>query len=381
MHALSDDFASGVLTRQGTPCLSLYQPTHRRHPENQQDPIRFRNLVKALEASLRRRYATADVHTLLAPFWTLADAHDFWNHTQLGLAVLAAPGFFRTYRLLRPVPERVVAADSFHLKPLLRIVQSADRYHVLALSRRDIRLFEGNRDALEELELVPGARTITEALGPELTEPHLTVASYGGSGAGQAMHHGHGTKKDEVDRDTEKYFRAVDRAILEHYSRPSGLPLILAALPEYHEPFRRVSANPFLVAEGLRGDPGSLDLDDLRERAWRAVEPQYLARLAHLADTFRRAAANGRGTADLAEAAAAALAGRVSTLLVEAERVSPGRLDRDTARVQAADLSEPDVDDLLDDLGELVLAAKGEVVVVPAERMPVETGLAATYRF
>ena len=30
-------------------CLSLYQPTHRRHPDNQQDPIRFRHLVKALE--------------------------------------------------------------------------------------------------------------------------------------------------------------------------------------------------------------------------------------------------------------------------------------------------------------------------------------------
>ena len=27
------------------PCISLYQPTHRRHPDNQQDPIRFRNLV------------------------------------------------------------------------------------------------------------------------------------------------------------------------------------------------------------------------------------------------------------------------------------------------------------------------------------------------
>ena len=33
---------------QGQPCQSLYQPTHRRHPDNQQDPIRFRHLVKAL---------------------------------------------------------------------------------------------------------------------------------------------------------------------------------------------------------------------------------------------------------------------------------------------------------------------------------------------
>lgn len=30
------------------PCLSLYQPTHRCHPENQQDLIRFRNLLKVI---------------------------------------------------------------------------------------------------------------------------------------------------------------------------------------------------------------------------------------------------------------------------------------------------------------------------------------------
>ena len=42
------------------PCLSLYQPTHRRSPENQQDSIRFRNLVKELEASLRHKYPAVE---------------------------------------------------------------------------------------------------------------------------------------------------------------------------------------------------------------------------------------------------------------------------------------------------------------------------------
>lgn len=44
-------------------------------------------------------------------------------------------------------------------------------------------------------------------------------------------------------------------------------------------------------------------------------------------------------------------------------------------------LDDADVDDVLDDLGELVLKMKGHVVVVPAERMPTDTGVAATYRF
>jgi hypothetical protein len=39
------------------------------------------------------------------------------------------------------------------------------------------------------------------------------------------------------------------------------------------------------------------------------------------------------------------------------------------------------VDDLLDDLGELVLTKSGQVVVVPAEMMPSTTGAAAIFRF
>lgn len=39
------------------------------------------------------------------------------------------------------------------------------------------------------------------------------------------------------------------------------------------------------------------------------------------------------------------------------------------------------MDDVLDDLGELVLKKGGEVIIVPAERMPTSTGAAAIYRF
>jgi len=124
------------------------------------------------------------------------------------------------------------------------------------------------------------------------------------------MHHGHGSKKDEVDIDTERFFRAVDRAVLEHHSRPSSLSLMLAALPEYHALFRRISHNPFLIAEGIDIHPDALSVDALRDRAWRIVEPYYYARLARLVEEFARAKSNGLGADDLALVAEAAVADR-----------------------------------------------------------------------
>jgi len=60
----------------------------------------------------------------------------------------------------------------------------------------------------------------------------------------------------------------------------------------------------------------------------------------------------------------------------------PGRLDAATGVVlEPGDLAHPEVDDMLDDLAERVLKTGGEVIMVPPERMPSKTGLAAIYRF
>ena len=355
--------------RNEGPHLSLYQPTHRSHPENQQDPIRFRNLVRSMEESLRRDYAGSDAGALLAPFHALAADARFWNHALDGLAVLAAPGVFRVYRLQRPVDEFAVVTDSFHVKPLLRILQSADRYQILGLSRQEVKLFEGNRDALDEIDVDPAVpRTLADALEAERKQPHVAVWTYragaAGPQAGAGVQHGQGGQKDEeVERDTEKFFRAVDHAVLERHSRPTGLPLLLAALPENQGLFRRLSRNPFLLGEGIDVHPDALSADALRERAWRVLEPHYLARLAGLVEMFGAARSKELGAEDVEEVTGSAAAGRVATVLLKAER------------------DDPELDERLDDIGELALANGGQVVIVPGARMPTRTGVAAIYRF
>jgi hypothetical protein len=44
-------------------------------------------------------------------------------------------------------------------------------------------------------------------------------------------------------------------------------------------------------------------------------------------------------------------------------------------------LGAPDVDDLLDDVAESVEDMDEKVIVVPSERMPAATGVAATFRY
>jgi hypothetical protein len=368
-----------LLVDREAPCLSLYQPTHRSHPDNQQDPIRFRNLVKTLEDSLRLKHPTHEQRQLLARFHHVADDGGFWRHTYDGLAIFGGANYFRIFKLQRAVGELAIVADTFHTKPLVRIVQSADRYQVLALSRKAFRLFEGNRDVLDEVHPSQAvSQSITDALKTEPAEAHQGVVSKGSAGS---VHHGSRSKKDEIDSDTERFFRAVDRAMLEHHSNPSGLPLILGALTEHQTPFRAISHNSHLLPHGIEINPDALSVEALRERAWHVVEPIYLAALAKLVDEFGQAQSKWLGTDDLTSIGEAAAAGRVATLLVQANHQIPGRIDRTTGRLVFDDLAHPRVDDLLDDVAEIVLKKGGNVVVVPADRMPTKSGAAAIYRF
>ena len=208
MELLTKEIVQELLAVNQAPCISLYMPTHRSHPEKLQDVIRFKNLIKELEASLSKKYAANEVKKNLEPFESLVNDTKIWNQTLEGLAVFSAAGIFKTLKLQESVKEMAMVADSFHTKPLRQYLQSTDRYHVLSLGLKEIQLFEGNRHTLVKIELLPDIpETITEALGDELTDKHSTVASYGGTGGNStSMHHGQGGKKDEEDIDTERFF-------------------------------------------------------------------------------------------------------------------------------------------------------------------------------
>ena len=76
-----------------------------------------------------------------------------------------------------------MVADSFHLKPLLRITQSADRFHVLGITRTEAQLFQGDRYGLERVETAGAVPTFDEAVGTELTQTSREKLTSGGRGA------------------------------------------------------------------------------------------------------------------------------------------------------------------------------------------------------
>ncbi|CAM2970449.1 baeRF3 domain-containing protein [Flavobacterium frigoris] len=383
MNLLTKDMMLELLSVNEGTCISLYMPTHRAHPNNLRDPILFKNLLRNLKESLLKKHSESEVEILLDPFVALESNKEFWRHTLDGLAVLGTVDTFRTISLPVPVKELTVVANSFHTKPLRRYLQSVERYNVLGLSLHDFQIYEGNRHSLTELELPSDTpKNINEALGYDLTDKHTTVASYGGIGNQTSnMHHGQGGKSDEADIDTEKFFRFVAKTINDNYSGPSGLPLILAALPEHHNLFHKVSNNLSLLPSGIDVNPKSVETDELVKHAWKVMEPYYNENIAKICNEYDQAKSKDTASDNISEVAVAAAAGKVDTLLIESEIQIPGKIINETGSIEKGDLANPEVDDLLDDLGELVTKMGGKVMIIPHEKMPTKTGVAGLFRY
>ena len=173
----------------------------------------------------------------------------------------------------------------------------------------------------------------------------------------------------------------MDRFVEENYSKPSKLPLILVALKEHHPTFINISSNAFLMKEGIKGDYNAFTLEQLREKTWEILEPHYLAKIADYLKRFEQAKANDTGSASLAVISKAISEHRVETLFIDVDKIIPGKVLPESGKIFDRDISNPGIGDVLDELVQLALKSKSEVVVLPSAFMPDHTGIAAIFRF
>ena len=368
-----------LLEKRPGPCVSVYMATNRTESDSLHDVQRFRALVREIEKSLKVDCDPKSATEILDELNTVASNTNFWRTHQDGLAVLAARGEIHVFRLAATVKDLAVVAPSFHLKPLFRVAQTTARFDVLCISSRTARLYEGDRYELEPVDDASIPATIEAALGSRVEMNERTGPYREPAGQFTAIH-AHGDKKDEQAVDTERYFRAVDQALCR---RSTALPLVLVGLSEQTAQFRRASRHPRIVPGSVEMHPDAIRDHALRDAVWAVMEPVHTQELLKFAADYQAAYAHGRGGGDLSDLGRAAAEGRIGTLLVEADRQVPGRIDPATGAVTyaAPGTNGHGIDDLLDDLAESVLVHDGRIVVLPKDRMPTTSGAAAIYRY
>jgi hypothetical protein len=370
---------------QQWPCISICLPTSRTGKETRENPIRLRNAVgKAMHRLTETGYAKREAAQLLEPASDLVTSRDFWLHPADGLAIFLSPGFFQYYRVPLKLQDDVVVASHFSLQQLLPLFTEDGRFHILALSQKQIRFFDATRTRIQERIVPDMLKNIDDLKQFDVAEGHLeghTVALTE-SARTDIIFHGQGNIADKTTykADVFQYLQVVSKR-LEKYLDADTAPLIIAAV-EYEQSFyREVNSYHNLLERGIVGNPDELGEDDLHRAAWEIVEPHFAeakrTELEHFADL-----SNTDKTSDrLEEILPAAYHGRVRTLFTRRNGRVWGRFDTDTLAVAAHhDPREGDVD-LIDLATIYVLQNRGIVYTLGADEMPTESSQAAIFRY
>lgn len=385
MSQLSREDLRSLHESAEAPCVSIFLPTHRAGAETQQNPIRFKNLLRAAEGELRENGFGEHVEAVLDECRRWVDDFDFWQHQSDGLAVFLTPEVTRRFRLPRAFEELVVVGDRFHFGPLLPLLSGDGRFHVLALSQKRVRLLEGTRDSVREMDLHDIPESLQDAVGYDWEEKTLqfhsgTAGTPAGGGRRRAMFHGQNVGEEGAQEEVEKFLHLVDNGIRRMLRDPQE-PLVVAGVEYLRAMYRQASHHPNLLEDGVDGNPDALSPEQIHERAWPVVEPEFRRAQQDAKGVWERLAGGDRVASDVEDVVPASHDGRVATLFVAADRHRWGTWDPTSREIETADSPTNGHEDLLDRAALDTLLHGGEVFAVPREDVPGEGELAAVYRY
>jgi hypothetical protein len=365
--------------------ISLFMPTVRAGDEIQQNPIRLKNLLadaeKTLEAAGVRRPA---MQALLDPAYALVDDITFWQHQADGLAIFLSEGTSLIYRLPLDLDALVIVGESFHVKPLLPFLSGDGRFYVLALSQDQVRLLQGTRYRVGEVDLEGVPTSLDEALRFDDPESrlqwHTTTDSSTSRGELPAAFYGHGVPENEAKTRLLRYFHKVDAGVSDLLAHEE-VPLVVAGVDYLLPLYQEANTYPHLVDEGILGNPEELRAVELHEKAWAIVQPRFERARLEAAERYRQQASGELASDDPADIVPAANYGRVDTLFVAWDLQRWGQFDPATGTVTQHDEFEQGDRDLLNLAAAQTLRHGGSVYALEADEVPSETSIAALFRY
>ncbi|MFE1440313.1 chemotaxis protein [Streptomyces sp. NPDC058739] len=362
-HALTPTILSELRRPRPYPAVSVLTPTHRREPENAQDPVRLRNVVAEAKRQLeadpsvtreRRNDVVAHLDRALAEV-DLAHAED-------GLVIFAAPGEHQVWSLAREVPERVVLSDTFLTRNLVSAQAAEQPFWALSVAADRVTLWNGGADRVVE-EHAGGFPLVRaeENFDPERRERIGDNPS---------------TFRDEA---TRRFLRDADTAlgaILRAAPRPvyvTGEPAALSALDEMGLHTR----DAVQVPRGGLAHAGA-------EAVWQALHPMVEEEAKRGTDRVAGELESARGRREFAagvdEVWQNAREARVRLLAVEENYRITVRDDGDhLIPALSGDLDARE--DIVDEIVEQCLETGAEVRFVPDGMLGEAGGIAGVLRY
>ncbi|MDG5815452.1 hypothetical protein QA601_10205 [Chitinispirillales bacterium ANBcel5] len=368
-------------------CVSIYMPTIKTGYDMQQNPTRFKNLVKQAELKLiERGFRSTEASDFLSDAKRLLNDGPFWQHMSDGLVYFASTEYSAVYRLPQPFPELSYVGKRFHLKPLITLLSGDTTFYLLILNIRGVRLYKCDRFSINRVEsdLIPPG--LDETLHFDTKEKDVQFSSKPSISRGNnpITIFGYGRQTDKRKVNILNYFHRVNdaiRAILKN----SKSPLITAGV-EYQNPiYREANTYPYLMEECIQNGSENVSEEELHSLAWKIVVPHLQETERKALDFFKQLEGEHSPMVveDLETIVNGSSHGRVETLFIlDSGTHAWGKIkDQPLDNVEVHERLEEGDEDLLQTAALNTMQKGGVVYVLKPEQIPAPSVAAAILRY
>ena len=310
MKTLDTSLFEKLVSEEAPLCITIYLPVGREVSNVNSNILRFKNLIKEIKNKLSPDQLTDNLIPLLDKH--TQDNSIFKGHSGcIGFFLSSNETFEIVY--LPACNDAFYQLDTvFYIVPLIDLLPKLETFRILSLGRNVVKMYQGNFYEIKELMLpseIP--TTMQDALGTDLTDNHLHAAA-----GGSATLHGYMEITDEKDTDNERFFRIIDQAIYEHYSKSDNIPLYVATISENQHLFKKISKNPKLQDTFIDLSTATASTNALHQTVQEIIMKKREAEVIQLIELFKNAKIENLATDQLREVAQHVMDARVEHLLL-----------------------------------------------------------------
>lgn len=350
---------------QANPAISIFVPTHRTFPDNQQDAIALKNALKELETRLSETHDKREVPTRLEQIEKELAEHDH-NYNLDTLAIFSTPESTQIFNFPFKVKPRVIIDQHFATRDILRELNSSVHYYMVIVSRMNGRLFEVFND-----QLVHEFNQEDELQGLEfpLENTHLyTTSSNDRSNA---------TKEENY---IKEFLNRVDKSVQEVYKQ-NPLPIIVVGDERTVSFYQQVCDNPSAIFATVTNSTNleseaRLLIDDAQDKV-----NLYRTKLQQASQAeISQAKSQNLLIEDLSSIYRAAKEGRVDQIFIRKGYIQPATIDEETSNVEL-NSDTTNTDDIVDDVLSIVIQHGGKANFLSGEFLDDNINLLAKVRY
>ncbi len=363
-----------LLASASSPCITIVLPL----PNPLEIPVRLKKAIRSVTGKLDVvKPQSSD--TLLEPVRELAHSTSTRGVWANGLIVFRSPEVFRYFFLHQPVPEMHAVEEWFQIRPLLPALAREQRFHLLGLSRRDVRLFHCTQHRIEPASIRQVvSQNFRVWLATRQPDHVLQNRAAAGPSVGsmKAVSFGTNTDREREDEYLAHFFKEIDNGV-NALLRDDAAPLLLAGTEDETAIYRRVSTHPRLLDEYVHGSPDGLSERELHRRAMDIVMGLCSLPLQSAIAEFEKQRDKGRVSFDAQSVIKSAWEGGVAHLFLSQRAEFIGRWNEETYQVESGSPGE----DLLNAAALQTVLHGGQAFGLEADDMPEKHEVAAVLRF